>query len=220
MYQEITKANIPLFLHLSEQDIRQLLTCTFASIHQFQKGELICWNENPNNRIGIVLAGSVTIARDDESGYHFILANVENFGLFGLSMSLSPITYEDITIYAATNCKTLLLDTNKVIHGCNKNCNRHMQLLKNLIYCLAQKNMTLVQKQCHMSYKSLRKKITSYLMEQSRLSNSLEFDITLNRQELAEYLGIDRSALSAELSKMKKEQIIDYKYNHFIILKS
>lgn len=206
-----------LFNNLSDTEIQKILNCTEASIFNYKKNNTICSYNKFNNKIGIVIEGAVTVSRIDESGTHFILATVKENELFGLSLALSKHNYDDIYICAATDCKTLMMDSTTIMQACNQNCHCHIKLLKNLVLIIANKNMLLVRKQCHMSCKSIRKKITSFLMEQLTINNSCEFEIHMNRQELADYLGVDRSALSAELSKMHKEGLITYNHNKFIV---
>lgn len=206
-----------LFNNLTDIEIEKVLKCTEASILKYKKNNVICTYNDFNNKIGIVIEGIITIARIDESGTHLILANIKENGLFGLSLALSKYNYDDIYIYASTDCKALMMDSTTIMQACDQNCHCHIKLLKNLVLTIATKNMLLVRKQCHMSCKSIRKKITSFLMEQLTINNSSEFDIPMNRQELADYLGVDRSALSAELSKMQKEGLITYNHNRFTI---
>lgn len=206
-----------LFNNLTDIEIEKVLKCTEASILKYKKNNVICTYNDFNNKIGIVIEGIITIARIDESGTHLILANIKENGLFGLSLALSKYNYDDIYIYASTDCKALMMDSTTIMQACDQNCHCHIKLLKNLVLTIATKNMLLVRKQCHMSCKSIRKKITSFLMEQLTINNSSEFDIPMNCQELADYLGVDRSALSAELSKMQKEGLITYNHNRFTI---
>lgn len=210
--------NNELFANLTDIEIKKILRCTEAAICEYKKKNIICSYNELKHKIGIVIDGCVTIARIDESGTHFIIANVKENGLFGLSLALSKYNYDDIYIYASTDCKALIMDSNTIMQACDENCHCHIKLLKNLVLTIATKNTLLIRKQCHMCCKSLRKKITSFLMEQLTINNSSEFTILMNRQELADYLGVDRSALSAELSKMQKEGLITYNHNKFSII--
>jgi len=123
-----------------------------------------------------------------------------------------------ISIVAKEKCEILYLNISKIIFSCNKNCHYHHLFIQNLLIATSQKNIMLTQKINHITKRTTREKILAYLSDLSKIHNSNTFNIPFNRQQLANYLAVDRSALSFELSKMQKEGIIRYKKNYFELL--
>ena len=111
------------------------------------------------------------------------------------------------------------MDSRKLLVGCENKCGCHERILYNALTLISERNIYLIRKQCHMAQRTMRKKIISYLTEQMRISHSDSVELSMNRQEWADYLGVDRSALCAELSNMQKDGIIRYKRNHFTLCK-
>jgi Mn-dependent DtxR family transcriptional regulator len=123
-----------------------------------------------------------------------------------------------VSVIAVENSEILLIDFNRIITTCGSACEFHAQLIKNILGILSQKNITLIQKIEHISQRTTREKLLSYLSEQARINKSAKFEIPYNRQELADFLSVDRSAMSAELSKMYAEGILEYNRNHFVLI--
>ena len=205
----------PIFMGIEDVEIVKIMTCSNARIEGFKRSELIMHGEEGFDKLGVVLEGAVNMIREDEFGSSFVILTHEQGEPFGLSMAIDPEHTEDLCVYAATGSTVLLMDASRLMHACSNNCTFHTKLLSNLLNIVVKMNMELVKKQCHMSQKTLRMKLVSYLTEQCGHAGTECFCITLNRQQLADYLGVDRSALSAELSKMKRDGLIDYSGREF-----
>lgn len=122
-----------------------------------------------------------------------------------------------MSVISDSECDVLFLDFNKILNVCTSACTFHTRLIQNFLSAVARRNLTLTKKMQHMSKKTIREKLLSYLSAESLKSNSSTFDIPFNRQQLADYLSIDRSALSNEMSKLQDEGVLVYKKNRFTL---
>ena len=118
---------------------------------------------------------------------------------------------------AVKDCTVLMLDVTRVLTTCTNACKFHSRLIRNLLSTISDKNRILTQKMLHMQQRTTREKLLSYLSEQSLKHGSPSFDIPFNRQQLADFLSVDRSAMSSELGKMKNEGLLDFDKNHFVL---
>ncbi|MGN1010770.1 MAG: Crp/Fnr family transcriptional regulator [Clostridia bacterium] len=207
-----------LFHHLSDEEIKKVLNCLKAEEVSYAKDTQVLIDRKGTPLVGIVLSGSIFMVCTDSDGNRSILNNAGKSEIFGLSLIMDDFG-DNLCVVAAEDCRVLLIDANTILWGCACSCDTHKQLLYNLIGILSKSNMSLLRKFRHISQHTLRRKIVSFLNEQADILGIDEFTIPFNRQEMADYLGADRSALSAELSRMKKEGLIDYQKNRFQILK-
>ena len=208
----------PLFKDLTGQEIDGLLTCIDARVVRVDRGGTVGLRDSNTSLLGILLSGSLSMSRYDAFGNRFLLLRAEEGEVFGLSLSLTGSAPEDFFLTASTPCELLLMRSDKILYGCTSDCSSHKKLYLNIMRLLAERNMALIRKQYHMAQRTLRRKLSSYLSEQSGLAKSKRFSVRMDRQELADYLGVDRSALCAELSRMRKEGLIDY-YRHDFLIK-
>lgn len=209
---------VMLFSHLSETEIAKVFSCLNAREASYCKDAVLPVGEKDAPFFGIVMDGAIFIASMDSDGNRSILSYARKNEIFGLTMILDGFG-DNLAVIAAEDCRVLFIDANKLFWGCSASCSSHKRLLYNMLTVLSHSNMELLRKFRHVSQPTLRRKISSFLCEQQAIHNSDSFEIEYNRQELAEYLGSDRSALSAELSRMKKEGLIDYRKNRFEIKK-
>lgn len=208
----------PLFKEIKMDEIQPLLQCLSAKSKSISRGEYIFYCGDTHVPVGMVLSGGVHIVHEDFWGNRSIFAEVLPGDLFGESYAcLSNLTV-GVSAVAAEDGEVLLLDVEKLLTVCSSNCVFHNRLIRNLLEILAYKNLMLTKKIQHTSERTTRDKLLSYLSEQSLQNNSRSFVIPFNRQQLAEYLSVDRSAMSAELSKLQKEGILSYQKNHFELL--
>ena len=210
-----TVSSNAVFSGMASAEISQIISCSNACLMHYKKGDIIFWYKEHSSKAGIVISGNVAIARNDEFGNNFILYNVAKDEFFGLFNINSDSETDDIYAYASVNTDIVLMDSDKLLTGCENKCAIHEKILYNVLTILSRRNIALIRKQCHMAQRTMRKKILSYLTEQARFNSSDCIEIAMNRQEWADYLGIDRSALSAELSAMQKDGLIQYKRNNF-----
>lgn len=207
----------PLFNGIKSENVGKMLNCSNAEIRKFTAGEIIIEAGGEFHNIGIIISGSVHIMRIDDNGNRFILSQLVKDDFFGMSLTLMDLHNDDVFICAASDCEVLMIGSRRLIYACECNCTEHKTVLQNALTILTNNNIALVRKLCHVSQRTTRLKILSYLNEQASLAHSAKIKIPFDRQGMADYLGVDRSALSAELSKMKKEGVIDFRKNSFTL---
>ena len=213
-------AKTPLFKGTSGQEIVAMLHCLNARTRSFAKGERILHMGDMPHDVGLVLSGSVRIESVDAWGNVTVLSRVEVGQVFAEAYACAPGVPMLVDAVAAQDCEVLLVDVERVTTVCSNACAHHARVLRNLLEAIARKNIRLSQRALHTSPKTIRGKVLSYLSSQAAQAESHEFDIPFNRQELADYLGVDRSALSAELGRMQKAGIIATRRSHFVLKES
>ena len=208
-------ANTLLFRGVTPEEIERMIGCLEGHVKKYNKGETIYHSGEYIQKAGLVLSGSVHIENDDLWGNKTILAHVAAGQVFAETYVCVPGEPLMINVVAAEPVEILFLNLSKGIKTCAKNCDFHSRLIQNLLAISAQKNLNLSRRIFYTTSKSIRGRLLSYLSDQATRCGSLEFDIPFNRQQLADYLGVDRSAMSNELSKMQKEGILAVNKNHF-----
>ena len=152
-------------------------------------------------------------------GNRNILTNISQSGLFGETFVCSNIKYIPVTVVAFTKCEILFIEFQKITKFCPSNCNFHNTLINNMLYIIANKNILLNNKIEILSAKTIRDKLISYFNIQiNNSNNNSKFTIPFNRDALADFLNINRSSMSRELSKMRDDGIIKFNKNKFEIL--
>lgn len=207
--------NTPLFASINAKEAYAMLPCLHGTVKNYKKGEYVKTTDDYANFIGIVLDGNIQIIHDDYSGNRTITASFTKGELFAEAVAFSSVTTLPSDILAVKDCTILFMDPQKILRPCSKSCVFHTQLLENLLGIVARKNMMLNQKLQYLSKKTTREKLLAYLHDQAALHQSSSFYIPFDRQALADYLCVERSAMSAELSKMQKEGLLTTKKNHF-----
>lgn len=215
-YQFLTTT--PLFHEMSTDEIKLLLPCLHAQVKTYKKGNYIYHAGSSVSQVGIVLSGSVNIVVDFYWGNSNIFGHIGKGDIFAENYAAIPDSklYNDVV--AAETTEILFLDFNKLLRPCKKGCAFHHQIIHNLVRISALKNLNLSSRMMHIAPKTIRDKVLSYLSQTAIQTNQMHFTIPFSRQELADYLGVDRSALSGELSKMQKDGLIQFRKNHFILL--
>lgn len=215
-YLNILKTNL-LFRGLKEDEIILLFNCIKIRKEKFKKNETILSVGNITEEIGILVEGQALIIKDDYWGNRSIISELNIGELFGESYACIPGKELEVTVISNELSTILFLDINNIITTCKHSCNFHHQIIHNLLAISSRKNILLTQKISHITKRTTRDKILSYLSSQSQLQGSSKILIPFDRQEFADYLSVDRSALSNELSKMQKEGIISFKKNTFLL---
>ena len=205
----------PLFSNIKESEIQDVLNFLNASEHQYSKGETVFHSGTVINQIGIVLEGRIQIENTDFWGNKTILDSLGEGKVFAETYALTNVPLM-VDVTATQDSKVLLLQTDNLGTGSG---DISQIITKNILGISMKKNLHLSQWIFHTSSKTIRGRLLSYLSSQiPRGTPNAEFDIPYDRQQLADYLEVDRSALSAELSKMKADGLIDYWKNHFKLL--
>lgn len=208
-------ADTPLFGNIEKMDLEAMLSCLKPYTKSYEKGSYVTHSGENVKSIGVVLQGKVQMVKEDVWGNKTILAIMPERSIFGETFICSRIYNATVSFQAAADSIIMFLSFERVLHSCNRACTFHNALIDNVVILIAQKNIQLMEKLEITSKKTLREKILSYLSREAQRNSSLYFEVPMGRIELAEYLCADRSALTRELSKMKKEGLIDYDRNIF-----
>lgn len=208
---------ITLFDGISEKEIQLMLKCLSAVVRSYGKGEYIFRRGDHISSVAVLLEGRVHIQKEDFWGNLSILSEIAEGDVFGEVYAC--FENEEMVNYAAAvkDSRVLFLNLGRVLETCSSACPFHGKLIRNLLFVMASKNRMLTQKLEHMSRRTTREKLLSYLSEQSQRAGSSSFHIPFNRQQLADYLSVDRSAMSSELCRMRDEGILEFQKNHFVL---
>ncbi len=207
----------PLFAGIEREQIAKLLDCLSAKRQSYKKGRYIFRAEEQARHVGIVLSGAANIIQEDFWGNRTILAHIEPGELFGESFSCAETEKLPVSVIAAEASEILLIDYKKIITVCSATCAFHTRLISNMLQVLANKNIMLIRRIEHLSRRTTREKLLSFLSVQALQAKSNDIVIPYNRQELADFLCVDRSALSRELKRMKRDGLLDYEKSCFVL---
>lgn len=208
----------PLFADIEDHDLEPLLGCLGGKVRSYGKGETIIAEGTPARYIGIVLSGSAQIVRIDYYGNRSILTNVEGSEIFGESLACAGVMSMPVSVVAAEDTDALIIECGRIINTCGNACSFHNQMIYNLLRIVATKNLMFNQRIEITSKRNTRDKLMTYLLLQAKQRGSSSFQIPYDRQELADFLEVDRSGLSAEISKLRKEGVLECRKNKFRIL--
>lgn len=206
-----------LFSGISEKEIEAMLSCLDTRKNDYLKDTYILHAGDSVSSIGLVLCGTILIIQEDIWGNRNIVSKAGAGETFAVSYACAPSYLLNVSVVAETNVKVLYLNVNRVLNICSTACLYHNRLIRNLLEELAGKNLKFSDKITHMGQRTTRAKLMSYLSYEAQKGGQCEFDIPFSRQQLADYLSVERSGLSIELRKMKEEGLIDYQKNHFAL---
>lgn len=210
-------AGVPLFQGVCEDEFEQMMYCLDGKCRRFQKNTRIVVEGQAGSEVGIVLEGCVQVVEEDVFGNRNIVEQLESGELYGAAFACAEIPFSPVSIVAAKDSLILSMDIRKILTVCANGCPFHQRLIRNMVYILAKKNVALSEKITHISKRTTREKLLSYLSEESKRAESSHFMVPFNRQEMADYLCVERSAMSAELGKLRREGLIDFRKNEFRI---
>ncbi len=207
----------PLFDGVDETDLPALLGCLSARRAKIPAGGDVLRAGDPAGRVGLVLTGQVQVIQDDFYGNRSIVASVGPGQLFGEAFACAGAAALPVGAVAAGDSEILWIDYRKILSTCEKRCAFHHRLIYNMLRVLAGKNMQLSRKVELLSKRTTREKLLCYLDGEARRAGSRSFSIPFSRQELADFLSVDRSAMCHELSKLRREGRIDFQKNRFTL---
>ena len=206
-----------IFRNLSDDEIVGMLPCLNAKEQHFKKNEVIYRPGDQVRKIGLVISGAVRIEKIDYWGNRKIISVIEPGQIFGEAYAGMKTIPMEMEVLAAVPSVILFMEVGKILTTCGNSCEFHSKMIRNMVYVLAERNYKLTQKMDHLTQKTTREKLLSYFSEQALESGRSDFDIPLDRQQLADYLSVDRSALSNELGKMQREGLLEFHKNHFLL---
>ena len=208
----------PLFDQIDDGDLLGMLSCLNARVISFDKKYTIFPEGSPAKFIGILLSGSAQILRNDYYGNRSILSEILPGEIFGEAFACAEVASMPVSVVANEPCEVMLVDCRQLLHTCSNSCLFHQQMIFNLMKNLATKTLMFHQKIEITSKRTTREKLMAYLLTQAKRTGSSSFAIPFDRQELADYLEVERSGLSAEISKLRREGVLDSHRSYFRLL--
>lgn len=208
----------PLFDGICMDDLSAMLGCIGGTTVTVRKGQSVYREGDPATHVGIVLQGAVRLIREDYYGNRSIVAHIGPAELFGETYACAGIQSLPISVVADEDSTVLLMDCRRITTTCSSACTFHNRIIFNLLRLVATKNLVFDQKIQVTSKRTTREKLMAYLLNQAKLQGSNSFTIPYDRQELADYLEVDRSGLSAEISKLRRERVLESEKKRFILL--
>lgn len=207
----------PLFGKISDADLPSLLSCLSATVRSYEKGEMIFAAGQKAENVGLVCSGKVHVFFEDYMGNRNIISPLDEGDLFGEAFACAGTQRLPVSVMAVARSEIMLIDYKKIVSTCPTTCEFHSKLIENMLGIVAAKNVALSQKMEILSKRNTREKIIAYLSAQALRAGSRKFTIPLDRQGLADYLCVERSAMSVELSKMQREGLIRTNKSEFEI---
>ena len=207
-----------MFSGVGEDELPSILHCLQARLHTYKKGEYVFRQGEHIDNITILVEGKLLVQRDDFWGNRSIVNVIgvgEMFGEAYIAPDSGAILND---VIAQEDSGVIFFDVQRILTTCPSACRFHSMVIKNLFFAISEKNRKLVQKIGHMSKRSIRSKLISYLSEEAKRQNSSSFTIPFNRQQLADFLSVDRSAMSNELCKIRDEGLLTFHRNKFHLL--
>lgn len=207
-----------LFSGVGEDEITAMLVCLQAKKQSYKRGEYVFRQVEHIDNLTVLVEGSLHIQRDDYWGNRSIINVLRAGEMFGEAY-VAPDSGAILNdVVATTDSTVIFLDVKKILTVCSNNCRFHSLVAQNLFFAISEKNRSLVQKLGHMSKRTTRHKLMSYLSDEANRQNCNTFEIPFNRQQLADFLSVDRSAMSNELCKMRDDGLLVFDRNRFMLL--
>ena len=207
-----------LFDGIQMEDLSAMLGCIGGHTITVSKGQSVYREGDPATHVGMVLSGAVRLVREDFYGNRSIVAHIGPAELFGETYACAGVASLPVSVVADEDSEVLLMDCRRITTTCSSACAFHNRIIHNLLRLVAVKNLVFDQKIQVTSKRTTREKLMAFLLNQAKLQNSNTFTIPYDRQELADYLEVDRSGLSAEISKLRKEGVLESEKNQFRLL--
>ena len=205
-------------LYIYREGSSEMLSCMQAHVHACAKNQAVLREGDPAGTIGIVLSGGIQVEKTDYYGNRTLLARLEPPELFGEAFACAGVQQLPVSVIAVQDSEVLLIPCKRILTTCANCCEFHTRVLYNLLRIVASKNLMLNQKIEFLSKRTTKEKLMAFLLAQAKQNGSRTFSIPYDRQALADYLGVERSAMSAELSRLRREGKIDFYKNQFKLL--
>jgi len=209
---------VSLFHGMTESDFEKMLSCLSVKISRYQKNETVFFAGEELTSVGIVLSGNIQITNEDIWGNRNLLAEFGEGELFAESFAFAKTKIAPVTAISTTESEIMFVDHSRILAPCCSACKFHLKMIENMLSVLSGKNILLNEKNRILSKRSTRDKLLAYLCSQSQKRGSNLFSVPFDRQELADYLCVDRSAMSSELGKLREEGVLRFHKNDFELL--
>ena len=208
----------PLFEGIRKEDLGAMLGCIGGRKISVAKGQTLFHEGDPATHVGMVLTGAVRMIREDYYGNRSIVAHIGPTELFGETYACAGLAALPISVTADEDSQVLLMDCRRITTTCSNACEFHSRIIFNLLRLVATENLVFDQKLQVTSKRTTREKLMAYLLHEAKLQSSNSVTIPYDRQELADYLEVDRSGLSSEISKLRREGVLESEKNKFVLL--
>lgn len=206
-----------IFQGISAQELNGVLACLNAAKSSYQKGEYLLLAGDKASAMGLLLEGSLLILQEDIWGNCNLMGNAKPGDIFAEAFACLPDVPLNVSVMAQQDCTVLWLEIPRLLSSCNSACPHHQRMIQNLLAAFAAKNRVLNTRLTHMGKRSTKEKLLSYLSAQAQHNQSNQFSIPFNRQQLADYLSVERSAMSLELCKLRDAGLISFDKNNFVL---
>lgn len=210
----------PLFRGAAPQEVGEMLSCLGGETRSYPKGAVILQAGEVTRAMGLLLSGRAAVESDDVWGNTSMLDHLGPGQVFGETYASLPEEPLMVSVVASEPVTVLWLDVGRLLRVCPHQCAHHHRLIANLLAISAHKNLNLSRRIFHTTPKTIRGRLLSFLSFQAQRKGNPAFDLPLSRQQLADYLNVDRSALSNELSKMQRDGLLEVEKNHFVLYTS
>ncbi len=199
-----------LFSRISEESLPGLLSCLSSKVCKYKRAEYIAIEGEKFEGVGFVLSGEVSVIKESFRGSKTIMANFKAGDIFGEIIAFSGTGLWPSTVVAQSDCEIMFIRPEKMLGFCDKICDFHRIVLENVTRIISQKALILNRKVDYLTIKSMKAKLSKYLLEEYKRTGSSTFTLSLNREKLAEFLNVSRPSMSRELCKMRDDGIIEF----------
>lgn len=216
-YISVLKKSV-IFNGLNDEEIKEILIDLHPKISSYEKGNFIIRNGDNVKSFGIVILGKAIVVKEDFWGNRSVISELLAGEIFAETFACLKNSIVEISVEALEKTEVMFFNVDKILNGSLRKEEYQRKIIENMLVNLAKKNLNFTRKIEHIKKKTIREKLLSYLSGESMKNNSLTFEIPFNRQQLADYLSVDRSALSTEIGKLQKERVIKCRKNKFTLL--
>jgi len=207
-----------LFAGTDISDLKILLNCLSPGTRQYEKNEYIALAGEKFDSIGIIIKGSAAVVKEDANGNRVIMTLLKPGDMFGEMAAFSSKPVWPASVQVQERCTACFIPAVKIISECSNACYRHTILIQNLLRIISEKALLLNRKVEYLTIKSMRGRICAFLLEQYKRTGETTITLSMNRNELADFLNVSRASMSREMCKMRDEGIIDFHKASFKIL--
>ncbi len=199
-----------IFKDANESECQAMMYCFKTRFKRFEKKDVIVSQGEPFDDVILIVKGSAKVENTDTMGNINLMLHLNKGELYGVESAYAGDEFYRDTLIATERTLVLFMNKFRLMKPCNNRCKRHENVITNIMQMVAETNHSLMEKLTHISKKTIREKLLSYFTLMKQKANSSYFEIPFNKTELANYLSVDRSAMSSELSKMKEDGLIDF----------
>lgn len=207
-----------LFTGIEPDDIEAILGCLDTRLTEYCKNEMVLREGDKISDIGIVLSGHGRSIKEDIAGKTVIVTLLGKGSLIGVLLAASRERKSPVSVQAIDRLSVLFTSFDSMLRKCTKACPKHDRLLRNVLDGIAEKALVLHDRNDCLIKPTVREKVMTFLSRVAKEQKNRTFVIPFDRNAMAEYLNVERSALSRELSRMKKDGLIDFYKDNFKLL--